>query len=625
MAFVPMKIQSRSAPSINIEKMEMFCGVDMTNAPANVKKTRSPNAPNMIRETRGKVRKRTGWHTVKSYKGKINGVHFLVGEKNKKIVHAGNNIYLGDSILYSDAADTRSVSRQIGGRLWILDGKKYLVFDGETVSPVQDTDMTIPIIIISRSPSEGGGKTLDPVNLLQPKRTEQYLGTEGDKIYQLSAYPIDSTAVEVKKRNASGGWDVLSEGSDFTVDRKTGKVTFTTAPGVSPVVGEDNVSITYAKTIEGYADRINRCDISTLYGVNGARDRIFVAGNPELPNYDYYSELNDPTFFGDQWYSVLGQDSSKIMGYSIVGQYLAVHKYDAEDDTNIILRNGTLEQETEENRIKAAFPLAGSFQGTGAISKYAFSYLETEPLFLTENGINAVTPSDVLGERYSQSRSYYINEILTKEPNLSEAVAVTYDQFYMLSVNGKMYILDGTQYSSESNTPFSYRQYECFYWTNIPARVLYTENGKLCFGTEDGKLAEFYPDWESVLSYSDDGVKIDSWWDTPEFYGNHFYNKKNYSKIAVLLGSAVTTSCRVSAKVRGIWQIIKEYDVDARYFSFSSLIFSKIKFSADATPAVINEKIKINKVNKLQFRFENSVLNEPFSLYSAAAEFIENR
>ena len=127
-----------------------------------------------------------------------------------------------------------------------------------------------------------------------------------------------------------GEWTDKKEGTDFTVDRKNGTVTFTTAPGASPVTGYDNVEITAAKTRKGYADKINKCKIISLFGVNGAMDRMFLSGNPDFPNRDWYCKMADGFFWGDLWYSTLGQDGSAIVGYSIINDRLAAHKSDAE-------------------------------------------------------------------------------------------------------------------------------------------------------------------------------------------------------------------------------------------------------------------------------------------------------
>ncbi|MGJ0271577.1 hypothetical protein, partial [Streptococcus pyogenes] len=72
---------------------------------------------------------------------------------------------------------------------------------------------------------------------------------------------LDSADVTVEVLSAQGDWVKKSEGADFSVNRQTGVVIFTIAPGQSPVSGQDNVRITAARTVAGYADRINKCDI----------------------------------------------------------------------------------------------------------------------------------------------------------------------------------------------------------------------------------------------------------------------------------------------------------------------------------------------------------------------------
>lgn len=411
-------------------EIENFLGIDLSTAPNNVAKNRSPSCPNMVRDTVGKVKKRDGITLIKSFDGtgdgKINGKHSLYnGSTVKRIIHTGTNIYLDEpvpTLLYSTANDHISVSKQINGKLWILDGANYIVFDGTAIKSAS-IGATVPTILIARTPT-GGGTPLQEINLIQPKMTVRFAGTISDKVYYLPHASINSVD-EVKKLNANGTFSTLVLNTDYTVDTTAGKVTFTIEPGISPITGEDNVYITYSKTITGYADRINKCDVSILYGMNGARDRMFVAGNPDLPNYDYYSDINNPTYFGDLSYSVIGQDNSAIMNYSIINEYLVTHKNDSEDGANTNLRKGTLVNN------KVVFTSEGSYQTSGALAKYSFAQLENEPLYVTtEKNISAVTPSDVLGERFSQERSYYITEALKAEPNIANSFAYTFNGFY---------------------------------------------------------------------------------------------------------------------------------------------------------------------------------------------------
>ena len=89
---------------------------------------------------------------------------------------------------------------------------------------------------------------------------------------------------------ADGSWQTLTEGTDFSVDRAAGRLTFVSAPGESPISGQDNLKVTAFREWAGYAGRIDGCRVLETYGVNAAADRLFVTGNGDYPNYDWYSE-----------------------------------------------------------------------------------------------------------------------------------------------------------------------------------------------------------------------------------------------------------------------------------------------------------------------------------------------
>ena len=159
-------------------------------------------------------------------------------------------------------ANTRSTSWEFSGKLYIIDGTQMVVYDGETVKPITEI-AKIPTITISKDPT-GGGESYEALNLLQPGFKELFLGTEDATEYQLTFGELDETEVKVQILNEDGEWVDKEEETDFTVDRENGVVTFIEAPGKSPLTGEDNVSITAYRTVEGYADRINKCSIGTL-------------------------------------------------------------------------------------------------------------------------------------------------------------------------------------------------------------------------------------------------------------------------------------------------------------------------------------------------------------------------
>lgn len=610
------KFSIPSSPSRSVLTISTFLGADFTNSPAAVSENQSPNCKNMIRDVPGKVRKCMGYKKIAEYDDQINGYHYIRGEQYG-LVHAGTKMYYNGVVKYSDANNARSRSWQFDNKLYIVDGKKLLVWDGAEVKPASEY-AKIPTVTIAKAPN-GGGTSYEDLNLIQPGFTELFAGTEGDTAYHMTFGGLDDTTVKAYILDSSGSWAEKTENTDFTVDRENGIINFTAAPGKSPVTGEDNVKITAYRTVSGYADRINKCCIGTQYGLKGAMDRLFLSGNPDYINQDWFSDQNDPTYFADTYYSSLGTSKSAIMGYSVINNYLATHKDEMETDQFIVLREGVLADN------KPVFRSVNTLQGAGAIAKDTFAYLSSEPLFLTRSGVYAITAQDITGEKYGQNRSFYLNGKLLKESDLEKSFAFVYKDMYWLCVNGVAYILDGLQpMQTDKSMPYSTRQYAGFYRTNLPANCMWEKDGNLYFGSTDGRVCEFYSDSDALVSYNDDGEKIEAIWETPDLDGKLFYKNKTFRYLAVRLKSAVATTLEMYVQKRGLWSFIKKDNYTARYLSFGSVVFSKFTFSSDQTQKIIPTKLRVKKVDKARFRFVNSELNEPFGLFDIALEYVEN-
>jgi hypothetical protein len=620
------------SPAKSVLTIDTFLGADFTNSPASCENTKSPNTVNMIRDVPGKIRKCMGYETIATYKDtneaqtplQINGFHMMRND-NYGLVHAGTKFFYKGAVVYTGANDARSKSWEFENKLYILDGKKFLVAEKTTVGgaetfSVQTVESVayVPLVTISKDP-EGGGEPYEDLNLLTPAFTEQFLGKAGISDYNLSFQNLDETQPTVWLLNSSGEWVEQTYGTAYSINYATGVVHFSSPPGVSPLSGEDNVKIQAYKTNSGYADRINKCTFGTLFGVNGALDRLFVSGNPDYINYDWYSGQYDPTYFTDTSYSMLGSSASAIMGYSVISNYLAAHKDYMEKDQNIILREGDL----VEN--EPSFRIINTLQGAGAVGKYTFAYLSTEPLFLTKNGIYAVTAQDITGEKYAQNRSYFLDGKLLEENHMENAYGFVFKEMYWLCLNGVAYILDGLQpVHTDKSRPYSTRQYVGFYRTNLPARVMWEQDERLYFGTEDGRVCRFHKDKYSLSSYNDDGEAIEAMWETPDIDGKLFYKNKTLRYIAVKLDAALATSVGIWVMNRGIWQFVKKDESSGRYLSFMNLVFSKFSFSADQTQHTIPTKVRVKKVDKFRLRLTNDEINEPFGIYDIAFEYVEN-
>lgn len=650
------------SPKRQVYQINNFLGADFTSESSTVDETKSPNVQNMIRSVPGKIRKRMGYSELFNYGEPIYGVHHLsttdvwlvhagnklynlfapkgamwIDHNNSEVVDdAQNNIYLlnndvTETLVYTGMAEHKSVSFQLNQMLVILDGTKIRIYDGEEIKVVEDIAY-IPTLTISKDYT-GGGTDYEPLNLLQPGFIEQfYVKAEQASVttFQLTFGGLDDTEVVAWLLNSNSEWVVKAENTDFTVDRTNGIVTFVTAPGASPISGADNVKIQAYRTVPGYADRINHCTIGAMFGVNGAGDRLFVSGNPDegvddngklytFINCDWFSQQYDPTYFADTWYSKLGSDASAIMGYSIINNYLAAHKDHNELTQSILIREGDLVND------EPVFKLINTLQGAGAISKYCFSYLATEPVFLTRLGIYAVTAQDITGEKYAQDRSYYLEGKLLKEPNLENAFAYTWKDYYILAINNRLYILDGLQpMHTDKSKPYATRQYAGFYFTNIPASCFFEVDSELYFGSFDGKIYKWATDDKALASYNDNGTAIEAIWETSDIAEQLFYKKKTYRYVAVRCMPEIISSIEIYAQKNGIWELLKNDVGTLKYISYSSMVYSKFTYSTNKTQRVTATKVRLKKLDHVRFKFRNANNNEPLGINDFGVEYTQS-
>lgn len=267
--------------------------------------------------------------------------------------------------------------------------------------------------------------------------------------------------------------------------------------------------------------------------------------------------------------------------------------------------------------------MVNTLLGEPPVAPFSFSLAGKEPLFLTAQGVYAITAEDLTGEKYSQERSFYIKTALIEADAKEEACATTYQDFYVLAVGGSIYLLDLQQRSYERDSPYSSYQYEGYDWPEISARVLWVQDGALCFGTDDGRICQFYTDPEAPGSYSDDGRPINAYWETGDLDGKAFYKVKTFTSVSCRLASGIQTGVKIFAQKRGIWSQVFDAKSRARFLDFNYIDFSKFVFRTDPTPRTVVGKIKLKKVDKVRFRFQNQELNEPFGLYSAGVEWKE--
>lgn len=676
-----------SSPVKKVLEITSFAGIDLSSAPADIDIKRSPDAINMMPDSKGNPIKRPGFEFVRNLPGRING-SFALGDK--RIIHAGDALFVDGEKIWDGMTDEISSGQVLKDKLYIFDGFEALVFDGNDVSPLTEkayiptvlisknadectretvlkgngmstkfildhkpteiysltvngasaeysisgeeiTFSTAPednaeIILNARYVNEPGGSAKEEFNLISRRWKESFLCDTGtEKAFTLSQKNLSEETVLISVRDDKGNWQQKTEGTDFSVDRENGKVLFNEPVLKAPVTGEDNVIIEAAKYFDGYENKINHCSKSICYNTNGTSDRIFICGNKEETNRDFWCAAGDPTYWPDTYYSDLCNDASEIVGYSIIEGYLGAHISPALDGRSVVLRGSSVDELGN-----ASFPIVKHLQGEEACSPESFVYMEKEPLFITKRGVYAITAEDVSGEKYTQNRSYFINKVLCDEERLRDAFCMKWKQFYIISLSEaeKIYLLDTSQRSYQRGEPLSSFQYECYLWTGIPARVLWEEEGQIFFGDKEGNICCFKKDLAAVqtyVDYSKDGEKaIEAYWTFPDFLGDTFWKNKTIRTVAIQLAPFVQNKVVLEKRIGGIWENLKTWAAKISYFSWSGMDWAEFTWSRDFTYRTITAKVKIKKFDKVGFKVSCTDKYKAFGLYGFSVEYSEN-
>ncbi len=571
--------------------IDNFLGVDFTSSQIEVDKRRSPDAKNIINYN-GYNETRHGYEIAKKFNLRINGIWNVdLPTQEIFLVHAGTKLYecstdfLTCTEILTGMADDRSQAVYIGDYLTIFDGKRTILYTNTETgykATYLDESGYIPTTSVGRD-SSGGGTDYEKVNLMSPYRintflTEEITETVNGEVQkkQQTVFKLDDTNIDsvelVEVLNSSGSWDVIT---NYSVDLVTGQVTLSSAPGESPVLGRDNVSIKYKKIVNDNYSKINKCSIITMFGYDGNNNRIFASGNTEFPNYDFHCEEDDPTYWPDENFTKIGIEP--IISYSRLNDgTLAIHKKQSDTDCTIYYRTSNLLDTLE------VFPLKDGVKNIGCVSSYANCNLLNDPLFLSDQGVFAVIGNN--GEKFAQQRSYYINGKLEKEENLENAVAISLLGKYYLAVNNHVYIADSRYLSYPKHAKTEQYQYEWYYWDNLPIRTFFVWNNILFFGTQDGKICKFND------GYLDDTTPVKSYWETPFLDLNSSFYAKTVKTVTLILNPY--NDCDITFG----------YELDDGTVDIISKSYHNL---SNDFPKTIQEKEKIKKFMFIKFFMKN--------------------
>lgn len=654
-----------------------FKGVDFTSQICSV--NRFPKGKNFI--ISDMVEKRPGYKTVKSLGGKINGLFCaLIDDVKYYIIHSGSNLYSVKDFeeelneLLTGIKNSKSSGFYAEGYYYILTGEEYIRTDGkkaELISshiynyPFEITDFKSTYTNLEYSEAHRYECPYDDMltcklrtfaNMEYDYSTENsYFFMHYDNLRETTYENIMAGYFEkLRNRNLLSGWCrvkyksfarcAANDGAIYIKGyllpenaARAARCIFIYEDGTcEATVGNSYLMPDgkYLNYVEALATKLNsekigmpfsilyetdtkdskvyKCTASTFiqYG-NGVY--FFLTGNGNEPNKDWQSSLNDPSYFPSDNYSIYGTED-EILGYGQYGENVAIFKKGG-NDNNIYIKSV---QDTEG--LGVTFPTAVGVGGAiGGLSSHTIRNLNGETLYLTREGIYALTSLSTTNMKITRNRSFFADGKLLKEENPENAIATVWKNKYVLCVNSHCYILDGGQplaYRDGSNNDYVY---ECLYWDNIPATCFMTDENILYFGTDEGDICIF-TDGE----YMDNDTPVDMMIATKlDDDGNYMSLKKMKKKGTGLLVKPYTKS---SFDISFVYDNFENTFVKKAYadiFDFDDVDFDRVSFETSQNPRVIPILKKSKKYKSLQFVLRSNN-NEPFGFMSIIKRYTFN-
>lgn len=274
---------------------------------------------------------------------------------------------------------------------------------------------------------------------------------------------------------------------------------------VPPLDGESNITVKFPCFVEGNAGLINKCRFGKLFGNSNSKNRLFLAGNPDIINCDWHSsQINDYkqegdkaekngnfTYFSDLDFCFYGQTDNAIIGYDIVSNdKMVVFKGKSDKEPTTYYRaNGLIKSldnlgqavtDLSGNELyQESYPLiVGNSGGDGAVDNHGIINFNGDTLFISSNKqINGLDNVGQIGDnqRVASVRSKYIDKI-----DFTKAQLWSNNTYLFAILENEVYV---THFETHSEGQYEWWRFNI---KNISAMIEW--NNKTYFATRNGEF-----------------------------------------------------------------------------------------------------------------------------------------
>ncbi len=261
---------------------------------------------------------------------------------------------------------------------------------------------------------------------------------------------------------------------------------------------KDNIEIiaTYDNSEE--KKRILGCNISCRYGGSAAGivsgTRLFLSGNTDCPGEIFYGGLSNPLYYSLSCCQTVGDSAEAVTTFGKQGNKLIIFKsnevYSASyyQDTTITADDVISGRVQDLSAAMVYFPVMMVNSGIGCDCPKSVALCGNELVWANSNGkVYTLSGTD----EYSTENVYELSRMIDQRLSLCDhselkaAVAVAYDNMYILAVSNRMFVLNygSTAFynvSAYSDKEKAQRNLNWFYW-EIPntALAIAAENDRL--------------------------------------------------------------------------------------------------------------------------------------------------